>query len=328
MAVETLLVTGASGFVGSHVVEACSAGGLRLRALVRRPEDVARLERLGVSCVRGSLEDREALEGAIQGVDGVLHLAAATRARSLEGYARTNATGTRAVVEAMLSVRARPRRLVYLSSLAAAGPSADGRPITPDDPPKPLTAYGRTKLAGERVCEAAAGEMEIVILRAPAVYGPRDRDVLRFFRMARKGVLLLPAGPVRTLQMVHASDLARALLLAATTQGAGGTYHIAEARSYAWEEVARLIASAVGREAHILRVPPRMVLIAGLMSETLSGLVGRSTIFNRDKVRELLAPAWLCETSLARRDLGFEAEIPLAVGLSGTAAWYRDHGWL
>lgn len=328
MASETVLVTGATGFVGSHVLEAYESHDVRLCALVRKEADAQRLATQGISCVRGALEDGEALCEAVSGADTILHLAAATRARSNADYQRANVAGTQALIEAMLAAEPRPKRLIYLSSLAAVGPSLDGKPVTRADIPRPLTAYGRTKLAGELACDAVREVFEVAILRAPAVYGPRDRDVFEFFRLARHGVLPLPGGPARRLQMIHAADLARALLLAATSQWAKGVYHVAEARSYLWEDMARMVAAAVGSKARIVRVPGPLIALAAGISETAAGMFGKSTIFNRDKARELLAPGWLCETELAHHDFGFEAHIPLQAGLAETAKWYFDHGWL
>lgn len=328
MATETVLVTGATGFVGSHVLEAYQSHGLRLCALVRKEADAQRLAVQGISCIRGALEDSEALREAVSGTDAVLHLAAVTKGRSFADYQRANVAGTQALIEAMLAAEPRPKRLIYLSSLAAVGPSLDGRPVTRNDVPKPLTAYGRTKLAGEKVCEAAGELFEVAILRAPAVYGPRDRDVYEFFRVARHGVLPLPGGPARRLQMIHAADLARALLLAATSERAKGVYHVADARSYLWEDMARMVADAVGSKARVVRVPGPLIAVAASVNETIASMLGKSTIFNRDKARELLAPGWLCETELAHHDFGFEAHIPLQAGLAETAKWYFDHGWL
>ena len=325
--IETLLVTGSTGFVGSHVLEAARDGAFRLRALVRKESDAARLTGLGVDVVLGSLEDAAALREAVSGADSVLHLAAATKARSVQEYERSNVAGTRAMIGAVLAASPRPRRLVYLSSLAAVGPSLDGTPVTSETPPRPLTAYGRTKLAGEEACSAVDEDIEVAILRAPAVYGPRDRDVFEFFRMAKAGVIVLPAG-ARRLQMIHAADLARALVLCATAQGTSGVYHVAEARSYAMEEMARMVGTAIGRNVRVVHVPGAVIKAAASTSETVAGLFGKSTIFNRDKAREILAPAWLCETDRARQDFGFEAHIPLQVGLDETAKWYFENQWL
>jgi nucleoside-diphosphate-sugar epimerase len=310
------------------VLEAAANFGLQLRALVRKPVDAARLEQAGVQVVLGSLEDEAALRQAVNGASSVLHLAAATKARSPEEYEAANVAGTRAVVDAVSSSERRPRRLIYLSSLAAVGPPIDGVPVTRANPPRPLTTYGRTKLAGEKLCEAAADRVQVAILRAPAVYGPRDRDVFEFFRLANRGIVPLPSTATGRLQMIHARDLARSLLLAATSAAANGVYHVAEARSYEWAEMAHMVGSALGKRVRVVRVPAGVLKTAAAAVETIAGLVGKSTIFNREKADELTVPGWLCETEAARRDFGFEAHIALQDGFNETANWYRQNGWL
>lgn len=324
-------VTGATGFVGSHLARALIDRGAEVRALVRPTSDDGLLERLGAERVVGSLEDTGTLARAAAGADVVFHLAAATRARSESEYGRVNATGTRTLIDAVLDADGpRPRRIVYLSSLAASGPCIDGRPVRASDTPRPLTAYGRSKLAGERaVLDAAGRGLETVVVRAPAVYGPGDADLFRFFRMAALGVLPVPRGPTRPVQLLFVEDLAEALIQAAAAPAAHGIYHVAEPRAYAWEEVARMIGRAVGRPAaRVVRIPAMLVRAAAAIGETAAGLVGRATIFNGDKALELLAPGWLCETARARAELGFLAPTSLADGLARTAAWYDDHGWL
>lgn len=325
---DKVLVTGATGFVGSHVVQALARAGIPMRALVRATSDTTLLNRLGAELVPGELEDPASLRRAVPGTGMVLHLGAVTRAQNEAAYTRANEGGTRAVVDAIMASDPRPRRLVYMSSLAAAGPSGHGRPVEVGDTPQPLTAYGRSKLAGEGVCRAVARDVEVVILRASAVYGPRDRDLYHFFRLASRGILPVPMGPPRPLQLIHVSDLADAVVKAATVSGAHGTVHVAERAAYAWEEVARRVAEAVGRRARVVRIPEAAVRLAAGVSESWSRLTGASTIFNSDKARELLAPGWLCETDAARELLGFEAAIPLPEGLRSTAQWYRTEGWL
>lgn len=322
---KRVLITGATGFVGTRLVQSLSEAW-QVRALVRPTSPVALLEASGVELVvGGGMLDREAVGRAVEGVDVVLHLAATTRALSAAEHMRVNGAGTRTLVEAVLTARERPRRIVYLSSLAAVGP-ANGRAVRADTPPRPLTAYGRGKLAGEHACLAAGGELEVAVLRAPAVYGPGDRDVLRFFRLAARGVLPLPAG-ARRVQFVHVDDLAEALRLAAMAQDARGVYHIAEPRAYTWDEAAAAIVAAVGR-GRVVRVPAALITLAGNMSGLAAWLVRRPTIFDADKARELLAAAWTCETERAERELGFRAAIRLPEGFAATAAWYRERGLL
>jgi len=323
-----ILVTGGSGFVGSHLADALSAKATPPRVLVRRTSDITHLAGLGVERIEGGFNEPATLARAVCGVDTVFHLAAVTHARSAWEYHHVNAEGTRALVEAVLAARPRPRRLVYLSSLAAAGPARDGRPLGPNDAPQPITAYGQSKLAGEQFCLAAAGDVEVVVLRAPAVYGPRDRAFLPYFLMAARGIVPVPTGQDRLIQFIHVHDLVEALVRAAAAPNATGVYAVAEPQSYAWSDITKWMAIAVGRRVRAVRVPSWLVRCAAAASEFGAATVGRATIFNREKVREILAPGWLCETAAAKRDLGFEGRIPLSVGLSETATWYRQQGWL
>lgn len=323
-----VLITGATGFVGSHVVETLAPQPFLLRALVRKPNDAERLSAFGVECIEGDLSDTGVLARAVADVDVVLHLAAVTKARSESVYDRVNAAGTRALVTAIATARPRPRRLVYLSSLAAVGPAQDGQPVGVDDRPQPLTAYGRSKLAGEDACRSLMNETEVVTLRAPVVYGPRDRDCFLLFQLAVRGIFLLPKGAQGVLQLIHVHDLVDALIRAASLANAVGIYHIAEAESHTWGDIVTGIGNAVGRRVRTVHVPCWFVRTAATLSELGAATIGRTTIFNRDKVREILAPGWLCETAAARQDLHFEARIPLPEGLASTAVWYREQGWL
>ncbi len=317
-----ILITGATGFVGSHLVDVLARRVGRARALVRESSDTSLLERYGFETVVGSLSDGASLRRAVAGADVVVHMAAATRALDAETFHRINAEGTERLVTAM-EAETSGARLVYLSSMAAVGPSRDGTPVEPGDEPRPLTAYGRSKLAGEAVVE---GWPDAAVIRAPAVYGPGDRDLLTFFRLARFGVLPVVGPPDRRLQLVHARDLAEAMMAAAAAD-ATGVYHVAEPRAYRWSELLDMMARVMDRTGVRIRVPAAAVKGAAAVSEAIARRTRRPVIFDRDKAKELLAE-WLCETATARRELGFEARIPLADGLRETAAWYRAYGWL
>jgi dihydroflavonol-4-reductase len=198
------LITGATGFVGSHLAERLAADGWEVRALVRSSSDTTLLRSLGAELYEGDLTDPASIARASAGADAVFHLAALTAARDEAGYHRANVEGTRAVVRGLAGADPRPRRLVYLSSYAACGPAANGGPRALAEEPAPLTAYGRTKLAGEAEAgRAAEGGTTAVVVRSPAVYGPRDRALLPYFRLVRWGVAPLPGDGERRLHMFN-----------------------------------------------------------------------------------------------------------------------------
>ncbi len=329
-----LLVTGATGFVGSHFLDALSGRPGDVTVLVRSTSDLTHLDNpawsggpLHIRRITGSLEDEEALGEAVEGAEAVVHLAALTRAKNEAEFRKANEDGTRKLLRAAKDSDT-CRRFIYLSSLAAAGPAEPGKPVEPEDDPRPLTAYGRSKLAGEAACREVAEEIETIILRPPAVYGPRDHDLLSFFKLANAGVLPVPLGPARFLQLIHVQDLVVAIRQSISAQKATGVYHVAEDAAYSWSNVLALMSEAVGKRGRRIPIPQMVFQLAGALSGGLGRVVGKPQIFDRDKARELLAPGWLCEVERARSDLGFSASIPLEKGLRSTAAWYREKGWL
>ena len=321
------LITGATGFVGGHLVRRLSEEGWELNALVRSTSDTAGLEEHGVKLWRGDLEDREVLKAASGEVDVVFHLAAVTAAREEAEYERINVAGTRAVVDAMVAARPRPRRLVYLSSYAAAGPAESGGVRGNAETPAPLTAYGRTKLGGEEVARSLQGEgVEVVVVRAPAVYGPGDRALLPYFRLVRWGVAPVPSGGETQLHLIYVDDLARALLGAAAAEP--GVYAVAEPRVHRWADVVGTIAAVLERRPLRISLPAPLVRLAAGVTQAAGSMMGRAVPFNREKAEEMLAAAWVCDLSGSEALLAPERTTPLREGISETVRWYTRRGWL
>jgi nucleoside-diphosphate-sugar epimerase len=321
------LLTGATGFVGTHLTRLLTAEGWAVRALVRRTSDVTVLESVGAEIFVGGLNDEAAIRGAASGADVVFHLAAATFARSEAEFERANVAGTRSVMDAVLAAEPRPRRVVYLSSYAACGPAVNGRPRTVQDTPQPLTAYGRSKLGGERVLDTLNEQgIEVVVLRAPAVYGPGDRALLSYFRLVRWGVAPVPSGETRRLHLIYGPDLARALVRSADVKP--GTYAVADPRVHRWADVVGVIGRSMGRRPLRLPLPTSLVKTAAALSEGVGALRGRMPPFNREKAREMLADAWICDLTGSEEILPRGEATPVEAGIASTIQWYESQGWL
>jgi nucleoside-diphosphate-sugar epimerase len=319
------LITGATGFVGSHLVERLTGRGWLVRALVRPTSDTRLLEELGVELATGDLADAASVEKAATGCEVVFHLAAATFERDEASFTRANEIGTRVVAEG--SVAAGVRRLVYLSSYAACGPSIPGQPRRAEEVPGPLTAYGRTKLAGEQaVIEAGIAGLETVIVRAPAVYGPRDHALLSYFKLVRWWLAPSPGGGERYLHLIYGPDLARALERAADS--AAGIHAVADPQVHAWSDLVDEISRSLERRPVKLRLPVSLVRVAARLTERVGGLAGRTVTFNREKAEEMLAAAWVCELSGSEALLPPEEVTPLREGIAETVRWYSRQGWL
>lgn len=320
------LVTGATGFVGGHLVEALLEAGHQVTALVRNPAKGAALSERGVRLVAGDLHATRAIAEAAEGQDLVFHVAGATSALDAAGFHRANVEGTRHVVEA--AAAARVGRLVHVSSLAAAGPSERGRPLRGDETPRPVTAYGRSKLAAEEAVRAGRGEWAIV--RPPMVYGPGDREFLRAFRAAHRfGLSPVFGSGAQELVAVFAPDLAEALVAVAVAgPTAGRTYAACHAERFTQLDLARKLGEAVGRGVTIPRLPGALARPALFLTEAAARITGQPTLLTTDKANEFFAPAWTADPSPIARDAGWEAAHDLDAGLRRTAAWYRERGWL
>lgn len=323
------LVTGATGFVGSHLVEALLAQGNSVRVLVRPTSAMRWIQDLDVERWMGDMADQGSLQGAVDGIDWVFHVAGVTKARGLHSYMRANALGTRHLLEACARRENPPERVVLLSSLAAWGPNSPTCPRAETEPCSPVSHYGLSKARAEDVACSFAGRLPLVILRPTAVYGPRDRDVLAFFRMVHRGWFLRVGARERYICMIHVRDLVEGILLAARAQVASGSiYALSDGAIHTWTEVARTMARVMGVRLRTLQVPSALAWTAALLSEAASALLGAPPLYNREKLKEMLQPGWTCSIERARLELGFEPLVGLEEGLRETYLWYRKMGWI
>jgi nucleoside-diphosphate-sugar epimerase len=325
----TVLVTGGTGFVGSHLVELLVTRGYDVVCLVRDLQRLRWLQGLKVRLVRGDCQDPASLTAAVENTAMVFHLAGLTKAFRARDYYEVNHIGTRNLLEACARHNPGLRKFILVSSLAAAGPAVDGRPVRDTDLPRPVSDYGRSKLLGEVETLRFREHFPIVILRPAAVYGPRDTDVFELFKWASKGLILDIRGGERFLNWCYVDDLAEALLLAGERRvPSGSMYFIAEDRVYSTAEFHQALQRTGSVSAKVVKVPVWIGYAIGAVSEAAGAVRGKATIMSRQKVREAIQQYWTCDLGRTRDDLGFSAGVPLEQGLERTWKWYRDNNWV
>jgi nucleoside-diphosphate-sugar epimerase len=343
-----VLVTGASGFIGGQLAEALLTRGDEVTCLVRRPAAAERLTLRGARVIEGDVTVPEQLPPAVANVDTVFHLAGALQAFNSAEFHRVNAAGVANLLDACRT-RTTPPTLIIVSSLAAAGPSLDGRPRTEEDAPRPVSNYGRSKRAGELEAIRRAGQVPITILRPAIVLGEGDRVGLSLFRMVnRYRTHLIPGLARSSLSIVHVADLISALI-AAAERGARlpasaensngeptpdrvdprGFYFIAGDEQPTYGQLGRMVGEAVGRRRMlVIPVPSPIVWPIATCVEAAGRVRRRAPFAGLDKAREALAGHWTCSSARARAELGFAPAAPLADRLRQTAEWYRRQGLL
>jgi nucleoside-diphosphate-sugar epimerase len=322
-----VLVTGGTGFLGSHLVEALvEEPGCEVFVLVRDPSKRRWLEGVdGVRLLAGDLENVPVLPA---GLSCVYHLGGLTKTLRPSEYYTVNRDGTANLLQALERQSGR-LRFVHLSSLAAVGPSSPGRGVSEDDEPRPVSPYGESKLEAENEVLRYQDRFSVVLLRAAAVYGPRDEDFLEFFRWIRRGIKPI-LGRRKILSLLYVRDAVRACLMAGRPgRPSGEIFNIADPRAYGWEDIGRVAAGVLGKKPIPIRLPIWSAYLASVASEGVGRLLGGgNALFNVSKVKQMRAYGWVADVRKARREMRFETVFTLEQGLGETIAWYLWKGLL
>jgi len=319
---EKVLVTGANGFIGSHLVEGLLHKGYQVRALVRRTADLKWLAGLPVDLRYGAINELNTLYPAVENVDFICHTAGATKANTVADFALVNYGGTQNLLTACLNKNPTLKRFVLFSTLAAAGPSESNQSITEDKACFPVSNYGTTKLQAESAVLELKDKIPSVILRLSAIYGPRDKETLTYFKFMKKGIRPIFGG---TFSICYVKDVVNAALLSLEKNIASGTiYNISSPGCYTFDELSAIAAQFLNKKTLRIKLPTFVLMLYASLVTKFSP----NSILSPDKMRELTQKCWVCDIKKAQDELGFITHYGLEDGLRETIEWYQRQGWL
>ena len=326
---EKVLITGASGFVGYHLIEEALKNNLEVYAAVRKSSKVDHLKDYKINYIYPDFDNIDSLKQELEQhqFQYIIHAAGATKARSAEEYNQINAEYTFNLAQAAAYTCKDLKKFVLISSLAAVGPlSSQGGIITEETTPKPVTSYGRSKLlAEERIKEVT--NLNYTILRPTAVYGPRDKDIFIFFKQVSRGIEPYIGSMAQTLSFIYVKDLAMATVKALHA-GDKNTYNLSDGLAYNRYELARFIKDFLNLRPLKFHLPVIFVKLIAYLSEKYGSLSNKAVVLNAEKLNELMAVNWACGIDKAKTDLGFNPLYNLEAGVAESIEWYKSNKWL
>jgi nucleoside-diphosphate-sugar epimerase len=322
-------VTGGTGFVGSHVVELLLARGDEVHCLVLPEEGRLWLEGAKVSFFEGSVTDRASLGPFLSGCDAIVNIAGLTRCRTEAGFMAVNAGGAVNLAEAALALPEGPRNMVSMSSMAASGPCPEeGYCLDEDDEQRPLTPYGRSKAALETCLKAYEDRLGLSYIRAPGVYGPRDRDFFQYYKLVDRGLRVI-VGDRNVMSLVYVKNLAAAIVACIKNPAAyGQAFFIADEGEWDWDSFSSMVEASLGRKTLRIHIPEWFVTVAAFASEAAKPFMKRPPLLDRHKLTEARQHRWVVSTAKAERLLGFKPPYATADAIAETGRWYRAEGWI
>jgi nucleoside-diphosphate-sugar epimerase len=323
------LVTGASGFVGSNLVDLLISKNYKVRVIARAESKLQWIKDLPIEVKNCDYHDIEGLKDAVKGCDYIFHVAGVIKSKTKDGYFKGNRDVTRNLLDAAKESISNLKRFVHVSSQAAVGPSYNGIPIDETASYRPVSVYGKSKMAAELEVLKEKDSMPITICRPPSVYGPRDPEILVFFQTISKGLHPLIGFEKKNISLIHISDLTRGLLLAAESQKAEGQiYFISSEEYYSWEKIGDLASRLLGKKTFKIRIPHFLVYVVAGFSQFFSHFKKEALKLSLEFANEMVQQNWTCSVKKAINELGYRQQIDLETGFKDTIDWYKKIGWL
>ena len=327
---QKVLITGASGFVGFHLIEAALAKGLEVYAAVRRSSEIKHLGSYNINYTYPDFTNIDALAKDLKEheYDFIIHAAGTTKAKNQEEYNKVNADYTINLANAVEKSGIELKKMVFISSLAAIGPlSQENQLINEQTKAGPVTAYGKSKLLAEEKLQAV--KLPLIVLRPTAVYGARDKDIFIILKTFSQGFEPYIGNKPQQLSFIYVKDLAAVSINALfTNEGANGAYNITDGRVYSRYEMADICKSVLKKKTLKFHLPFSVVKGLAFLMEKSYGFLDKTPALNIEKLAELTASNWCCNIEKAKQNLGFQPEFDLTKGLTEALAWYKEQKWL
>jgi len=323
-----IAITGATGFVGSHLAEHFVNQGHTVTCLVRKTSNLQWLEKLNISKIIGDITSPETLQKFIDGQDIIVHSAGLTKARNENEYLKANAKSTENLLRIIETKNQFIKRFILISSQAAVGPSQNKEYLIENAELKPITAYGRSKARAEKIALEFAQKLPITIIRPPAVYGPRDVDIFTYFKFIKKGFKPI-IGYENTVSLVYIKNLVHGVELAMNQSAAiGQTFNITDDGIFTWGELANMIAFSLQKKPIKIKVPGWLVVLFATFTTIYSNIFKKAVLLNRDKILEMKQPCWLISNKKAKNEINYNPKYKTEDAIAETAQWYETNNWL
>lgn len=323
------LVTGATGFVGSHLVDKLIEKNYEVYCLKRKTSSTKWLDGKNVKYVEGDLFSNEALESCIKDMDYVFHVAGVVKAKNKEGFYHGNSDSTKNLLEIAYKVNPGLKKFIFVSSLAACGPAKTDKPVDESTVPDPITTYGLSKLKAEEEVFKYRDKFPISIVRPPAVFGPRDTEILIYFKTFSKGLNSVIGFDAKYLSLVYVEDLADGIILAAENKIADAQkYFVCFDKAYNWDEIGSLTSKLLGKKALKIRLPHSVLYSVGYLAELFSTFSSKPATLNIEKCKDITQLRWVCSNEKAKQELGFKAKYSLEESFKKTIDWYKEMKWI
>jgi len=323
------VITGANGFVGSHLVDLLLEKDFKVRCIVRKSSDLKWIKNKAVEIYDCGLFNMDGLRKVFKDANYIFHVAGVVKSKTKDGYFKGNVETTKNLLDVAVENVSTIKRFLFVSSLTVTGPSEEGKPVNELSECNPITTYGKSKLEAEKLVLSYKNKLPVTVCRAPAVYGQRDTEIFIYFQTFNKGLTTTIGFNKKELSLIHAIDLVNGFYLASINKKAEGEiYFISSEEFYTWQQLNLITSLVLNKKPLIIKVPHFLVYTIAGFAQFLSMFSSKPATLNIEKAKDITQQYWICDTSKAIKELGYKQNISIEEGIKQTCNWYKEKKWI